>query len=71
MISYKKAINKLKKFHLSIRSERILSKNSLFRICSPLCRNARPGCAAANTFGRVRSGLGFPHWYERSGKRHT
>ncbi len=34
MISYKQAINKLKKFNLSIGSETILSKESLYRICS-------------------------------------
>ena len=34
MISYKQAINKLKKFHLSIKSETIFSKDSLYRICS-------------------------------------
>ncbi len=34
MISYKQAINKLKKFHLSKKSEIIYSKNSLYRICS-------------------------------------
>ena len=34
MISYKQAINKLKKFHLPIKSEIIFSKDSLYRICS-------------------------------------
>ncbi len=34
MISYKTAINKLKKFHLSTKSETILSRDSLYRICS-------------------------------------
>ncbi len=34
MISYKQAITKLKKFNLSTRSEIILSKDSLYRICS-------------------------------------
>ena len=34
MISYKQAIKKLKKFDLSTNSETILSKDSLYRICS-------------------------------------
>ncbi len=34
MISYKHAINKLKKFHLSTKSETIFSKDSLYRICT-------------------------------------
>ena len=34
MISYKQAIYKLKKFHLSTKSETIFSKDSLYRISS-------------------------------------
>ena len=34
MISYKEAIKKLNKSYLSIKSETIFSKDSLYRICS-------------------------------------
>ena len=34
MISYKEAIRKLYKANLSIKSEKILSEESLYRICS-------------------------------------
>ena len=34
MISYKQAIKKLNKSYLSIKSENILTKDALYRICS-------------------------------------
>ena len=59
MISYKQAINQLKKNYVPIKSETILSKHSLYRICSeniysksnyPTCNNTALDGFAINSF---------------------
>ena len=49
MISYQKALNKLKRSKLEIKSETILSKNSLHRICSENVYSRYKYPAADNT----------------------